>query len=50
MLSDVDYTIPHSIARVNFAGRDLTEYMMVLLNKKGLKLTNSTHREIGIYE
>lgn len=32
--------------RINFAGRDVTEYLMELLAKKGYKLSTSSHREV----
>ncbi len=38
--------LPHSIMRINLAGRDLTDYLMKILSERGLHLTNSAAREI----
>jgi actin-related protein len=40
------YAFPHSILRVNLAGRDLTEYMLKILSERGLHLTSSAEKEI----
>jgi len=40
------YSIPHAIQRINLAGRDLTEYMTVLLTERGYSFSNSAEREI----
>lgn len=40
------YALPHSILRINLAGRDLTDYLMKILSERGLHLTNSAEREV----
>ena len=35
------YTIPGSFKRINLGGKEVTEYLQYLLNKKGLELRNS---------
>jgi len=40
------YALPHSILRVNLAGRDLTDYLVKLLSERGHHLTTSAEREI----
>mmetsp|Transcript_31258 Transcript_31258/g.66228 ORF Transcript_31258/g.66228 Transcript_31258/m.66228 type:complete len:376 (+) Transcript_31258:54-1181(+) len=40
------YALPHAMARVNLAGRDLTEHMMRLLTERGYQFTTSAEREI----
>eukprot|EP01084_Bolivina_argentea_P226432 382505_1 len=39
------YTLPHAVLRLDLAGRDITEYLLKLLNKKGYKLNKSFQRE-----
>jgi actin-related protein len=40
------YSLPHSIIRLNLAGRDLTKYMVKILNEKGHHFTTSAEEEI----
>lgn len=40
------YAMPHSVTRSNFAGRDLTNYLMKLMAERGPALTTSGEREI----
>ncbi len=40
------YALPHSIERINLAGRDLTDYMLKILSERGLHYTTSAEREI----
>lgn len=40
------YALPHSILRVNLAGRDLTDHMVKILSERGQHLTTSAEREI----
>ena len=41
-----DHALNHAIVRQNFAGRDLTDYLMHLLVAKGYSLTTTAEREI----
>lgn len=41
------YSLPHAIDRNLLAGRDLTEYMMKILNEIGIHLHNAAEREIA---
>ena len=41
------YTLPHSIMRMDLAGRDLTETMQTMLTERGLTLTSSSEKEIA---
>jgi len=40
------YAMPHAVSRSNFAGRELTEYLMKLMGERGSALKNSAEREI----
>ncbi|KAJ5068630.1 actin-7-related [Anaeramoeba ignava] len=40
------YAFPHAIQRMNFAGRDLTDYLMKLLKEKGYSFETNTEREV----
>lgn len=40
------YALPHAIIRLDLAGRDLTDYLMKLLQQKGYTFATETHRDI----
>jgi len=40
------YAMPHAVSRSNYAGRDLTDYLMKIMAERGPFLTTSGEREI----
>ncbi|KAJ5067390.1 actin [Anaeramoeba ignava] len=40
------YTLPHTITKINLAGRDLTDYLIQNLTRRGYFFENSSQREI----
>lgn len=41
------YNLPHGIARLDLAGRDLTDYFCKLLTERGINLNTSAEKEIA---
>ena len=39
-------SLPHAIVRLDLAGRDLTEYMMILLKETGIQFSSTTEKVI----
>ncbi len=40
------YGLPHAYGRVDLAGRDITEYLQLLLRKSGINFVSSSEMEI----
>jgi actin len=40
------YSLPHSIIRINLAGRDLTEYLLKILSERGHHFTTTAEKDI----
>ena len=42
------YAIPHAISKINLAGRDLNQYLMTLLQVKGISFSSSSDNQSAI--
>jgi actin beta/gamma 1 len=40
------YSLPHSVQRINLAGRDLTDHLVKILSERGYHFTTSAERDI----
>ena len=40
------YYLPHAIKRVDLGGRDITQYLMKLLNQRGYSLRTSAEKDL----
>jgi len=41
------YALPHAVGRLDLAGRDLTDYMMKLLQKRGTTFSTTAEKEVA---
>ncbi len=45
-IKSIGHTVPHSMNRLDFAGRDLTNWLVRLLAERGYSFTSTAEREI----